>query len=96
MGDLFIPYELALTAKEKGFNEPCFSYFDIGCQLVFEKSVNHEQYYQQSCLAPLYQQIINWLNNMYSEKQIPLSELVYTGSKMSKLRKDIKLALDNL
>lgn len=29
MKHLFIPYELAVIAKEKGFNEPCFAYFQL-------------------------------------------------------------------
>ncbi len=27
MKHLFVPYELAVIAKEKGFNEECFKYF---------------------------------------------------------------------
>lgn len=29
MKHLFIPYELALIAKEKGFDEPCFAYWSL-------------------------------------------------------------------
>jgi hypothetical protein len=31
--NLFAPYELAKTAKEKGFDEPCFCYYDCDGKL---------------------------------------------------------------
>ncbi len=65
MKNLFIPYELAVIAKEKGFDEPCFGYFDIGCQLNIEKSKSHDQYYQQACLAPTHQQIVDWFREKH-------------------------------
>jgi len=39
MKNLFIPYQLALIAKEKGFNEPCFTKF--------------EQYFNKESLYPI-------------------------------------------
>ena len=29
MKNLFVPYEIALKLKEKGFNEPCFAYYTL-------------------------------------------------------------------
>lgn len=65
MKELFLPYELAVIAKEKVFNEKCLGYYDTGCQLIIAKSKDHKQYYQQRCLAPLYQQIIDWFRDKH-------------------------------
>jgi hypothetical protein len=70
MKDLFLPYELAVRAKEKGFNDLCFAlvteknslfYLDISDkkELVFDQKV--EMYNGSPCVpAPLYQQIVDW------------------------------------
>ncbi len=61
MEHLFIPYNLAKLAKQKGFEEPCFAYYedwgDKICNLgVFDNQSNNSD----EALAPLYQQIIDW------------------------------------
>lgn len=70
MKHLFVPYDLAVKIKEKGFNGHCLAYYDIGGNLNIEKSKNHEQYYQQHCLAPLYQQVIDW----FKDKKLKIIE----------------------
>lgn len=73
--DLFLPYELAIMCKEKGFDAPCFAFYqwirlkkpslyyegDTGERFPF---INSEwlKEYQSDCAAPLYQQVIQWLN----------------------------------
>lgn len=82
MKDLFVPYEIALKLKELGFNEPCFGYYCkhrntvvIPDQETLDKleafldifpvtSQNHFRY--QSCLAPLYQQVIDWFREKHN------------------------------
>jgi hypothetical protein len=74
MKDLFIPYELALIAKEKGFNEFCFGgyfYDREGARLLdwpehglmFFGQINSEQTEPENCSAPLFQQIVDWFRN---------------------------------
>jgi hypothetical protein len=72
MKQLFLPYELALLAKEKGFNEECFGNYaphlllwDYGITnsklKILANSVKTE-----TCAAPLYQQIIDWLREAHN------------------------------
>ncbi len=65
MNNLFLPYELALIAKQKGFNEDCFGGFNAYKELRFDYVglVNNKQFSmppQNHVAAPLYQQIIDW------------------------------------
>lgn len=62
MKNLFIPYPLAVLAKEKGFNEPCIAKFfgeDKYIGLLRFESKNSEHEFNP--VAPLYQQIVDWL-----------------------------------
>ncbi len=60
MQELFLPHELALLAKNHGFNEPCFGSYRIGCPTFFAPFKCDKQS-RVTFLAPLYQQIITWL-----------------------------------
>lgn len=75
MKNLFIPYELALIAKEKGFNEPCLARYDIDktiSQTNIESNSNgfNEQVTNDNLLvmvaSPLYQQIIDWFREKHN------------------------------
>jgi hypothetical protein len=60
MKHLFIPYELALKLKEKGFNEPCFGFYIQG--------VLHPKLPDSTTIllhAPLYQQVIDWFREKH-------------------------------
>ncbi len=71
MKDLFVPYEIAVIAKEKGFDEPCLGYYSDSHKLYltdntngFENSilsVSNRVRNENLISAPLYQQIIEWL-----------------------------------
>ena len=72
MKDQFVSYEIALKLKELGFNEPCFGYFITpiwknGNKVLFRNSFkspiieSHKTLPNQECLAPLWQQVFNWL-----------------------------------
>ena len=65
MKHLFVPYELALKLKEKGFDEPCIAHhvfeqpennyvFQMGAYFYREIKPNYTP-------APLYQQVVDWL-----------------------------------
>lgn len=65
MKNLFVPYEIALIAKEKGFNEPCLAEYDLlDKQLELIDSLEFpSKNLKNNLCAPLYQQIIDWLVN---------------------------------
>ena len=69
MKHLFVPYDLAVKLKEKGYDEPCFGrweYFDIinrlGVKLTQTNTSSQNTFSWQICSAPLYQQVIDWLD----------------------------------
>lgn len=66
MKDLFIPYELALLAKEKGFDEPCIKGYNQDGKITlgyYMEDRNSDARYTENkghATAPLYQQIVDW------------------------------------
>jgi hypothetical protein len=68
---MFIPYELAVIAKEKGFNEPCINYYSkINKQLSYLINgvvmLKVDDYnLNNHTSAPLYQQIVDWLREKH-------------------------------
>ena len=81
MKDLFVPYNIALLAKEKGFNEPCLAMYNHS-NVVSNPSLNvvkNDWFFEiesdkDRCSAPLYQQLIEWFKSNYGITifQIPL------------------------
>lgn len=78
MKKLFVPYEIALKLKEKGFNEPCCakSYEldkDKDEKMIHYGSVNFPQLWNSSVVndtrplisIPMYQQVIDWFRNTH-------------------------------
>ena len=70
MKHLFVPYELALLAKEKGFDEPC-----LGCYASFYESTSPYHYteykeefndYDVFVQSPLYQQLTDWFRDEHN------------------------------
>lgn len=82
MKHLFIPYEIALQLKEKGFDEEClrtwswyFSPYFEGTEkqeeaiLIDNKRKSYEtgnELPRKYCYAPLYQQVIDWFREKKS------------------------------
>lgn len=65
MQHLFVPFKIAKKLKDLGFNEPCLGgFYDYAGsqseQLITDDHEQHEQFHQQICLAPLYQQVQDW------------------------------------
>jgi hypothetical protein len=65
---LFIPYELAVIAKEKGFKDRCFGYYEhktkeLNYQFVSVYPFDNAPVHLPS---PIYQQIIDWLREKHS------------------------------
>lgn len=71
---LFVSYDTALILKEKGFNEPCIAYYSNKvdepsfCENrnIFGDYVLIRTLPQRGISAPLFQQIINWLDEKHS------------------------------
>jgi len=75
----FVNYEIALILKEKGFMEECFGFYYYDgtfekYRLVYEESSND---YLNSINAPLWQQVLEWLNVVHN---IEVDALRYTYS----------------
>ncbi len=75
MKHLFVPYEIALLAKEKGFNEECLAKYDNypnhGIDFIWEEKypetyITKDVLQTSELLAPLYQQLVDW----FREKEI--------------------------
>lgn len=71
--ELFATFELSKLAKEKGFDEDCFCFFEINDGKAYvEEFVYYEDERKNSnsysdykfCTAPLYDQLTNWLRDM--------------------------------
>jgi hypothetical protein len=78
MKHLFIPYKLSLLAKEKGFDEPCFGFYDTqrdefwlmeSYPYLYDKSrkpLAFKQVLNCDVTAPLYQQLIDWFREKHN------------------------------
>jgi hypothetical protein len=71
--NLFVPYELAYTAKQNGFNELCFGLFNPIKELCYPqlhygewKSFNDQEDQRWITPAPTYQQIVDWLSEKFN------------------------------
>lgn len=78
----FVTYEIALAVKELGFNEECLACYTphlgngifelISKGSSNEKSAFNERFIKANaingCSAPLWQQVIDWLNKEYDIK----------------------------
>lgn len=78
MEKLFVPYELAVKLKEKGFDEKCIGYImPTGKTWLFElmpldkNCLELNPKYAGGILSPLYQQVVDW----FREKQGIVIEL---------------------
>lgn len=76
MKHLFVPYELALKLKEKGFDEECFYRYNHNGsgspnpkwdgKLVNNRKWERFADYDDCIAAPLYQQVVDWFREKYS------------------------------
>ena len=65
MKELFVPYEIALLAKEKGFDKACFGYYlTFGNNELMPVVMAFDEFkplsYNVYLSAPLYQQLVDW------------------------------------
>lgn len=65
MKDLFIPYELAVVALEKGFDHYCLAAYKRSDRSLKVMDGTESGHYSEWLSAPLYQQIIDWLREQH-------------------------------
>ena len=86
MQHLFVPYELALLAKNAGFDEPCLRFYQNSEELsdsLTDLDIPHftnKKTGTYSCIAPLYQQLIDWF---YDKHKISIETRVGITGKWS-------------
>ena len=86
MKHLFVSYELALLAKEKGFNEPCLACFsdlhNAPNSILLTGNYPYFFYKNDMCSlsAPLYQQLVDWFREDHKIEVVVLSN-THTCSK---------------
>jgi hypothetical protein len=81
MEHLFIPYELAIIAKEKGFNEPCIRGVKNGERWA---NISFDLFNQEGFLEftlPLHQQIIDWLRDNHNIELGSPKNIIFNGGK---------------
>jgi hypothetical protein len=62
----FVPYDLALKLKEKGFNEKCLGYYQNNELIITNITFYEIEKHNLGILAPLWQQVIDWLRIKYT------------------------------
>ena len=89
MKEQFVPYEIAIKLKEKGFDEPCFGVYIINDVYTPNAILKpgtlsiigpvKKGYVHDDCIpAPLWQQVIDWLregHNLRVFESTPISGL---------------------
>lgn len=89
---VFIPYEIAIELRDKGFNENCLAMYDK------DMVINHSIYHQNKsnygiCSAPTYCQAIDWIFDKLCHNE-EFIEIVYAGSKpRAEIEEEIRQAL---
>jgi hypothetical protein len=85
MKEQFVTYEIAKQLKEKGFDEPCFGdyfHFERHNQSILDYDEDRQKIITDNTdenitkyLAPLWQQVIDWLSDVHN---IEVDALRYT------------------
>ena len=81
MKEQFVPYEIALSLKEAGFNEPCLAFYKsnhelepynhyikgvfVGCTTESISKLLDGEDMRYKAIAPLYKQATDWLEDEY-------------------------------
>ena len=68
MKHLFVPYDIALMAKGKGFNEDCITRWGETSKKLYEtwKPMKNSEDCEDFTTAPLYQQLIDWFEEKHN------------------------------
>lgn len=67
MKEQFVPYEIANILIDKGFNENCLGYYESRDNMLIcrDTSFYELEKYNLGILAPLWQQVIDWLESKH-------------------------------
>lgn len=72
MKNLFVPYELALALKEKGFDGACIAYYSHRNKELYPRGQSNGAEWQYvsantslTLKAPFYQQVIDWVREKH-------------------------------
>lgn len=74
---LFVPYELALELKNRGFNEPCLAFYYLGQfhpQELLKPYFNSEKSEMYFASAPTYSQAIDWFWERHNISVFPFRD----------------------
>lgn len=89
MKHLFLPYNLALKLKEKGFNEPCISFYHENNKLnLFNLTNDYSDKFSVIrntsgiVTAPIFQQVVDWFIDKH---------FIYINTKLDSYREPYKL-----
>lgn len=69
----FVPFEIAIKIKEKGFNEPCYKYYQRGVLDSDDCWNRYNRGTADRCSAPTISQVLKWLRE---EKKIHIEPCV--------------------
>jgi hypothetical protein len=84
MKNEFVTYEQALSLKELGFDEPCFSfYIDVDKFLYTNQKWLNYNLNNRRISAPLYQQAFRWFREKYDLEGVVQQANDYTWYKFS-------------
>jgi len=76
MKEQFVPYEIAIKLKEKGFNEPCLAWSTEDSEYILVETKEGEDNNSIGGTSiPLWQQVIDWLSDVHN---IEVDALRYT------------------
>lgn len=66
MKQLFVPYNLAIKLKEKGFDERCFEWWYSPTQMSNDLIFRQYKSDPDFCEAPIYQQVVDWFREKHN------------------------------
>lgn len=73
--DLFVPYDIAIMAKDAGFNEACLGWIaPDGFLSMGIREVTNSQCTAENYSAPLYQQLIDWFREEHKIHLVPIED----------------------
>ena len=74
MNSLFLPYKQSMLLKQIGFKEMCITFYNLDGRLIhnddwccgIDYTTLPNPNWRFSCLAPLYQQVVEWFYKKHS------------------------------
>jgi len=82
MKEQFVPYEIAIKLKEKGFDEPCLAWStEYGEYILVETKEGEDSNTFRGISIPLWQQVIDWFRVKYNLDVQAFSALTHNDKK---------------